>query len=456
MIPINGMFEASEWSIIVKAVISFLAGALIGLEREKARTSSGVERELAPPGVRSFGFISLISALSVIFPKYLSHVTFTSGEEYYSVLLHFIPVSLAILPVLIICFYTIFKLLILRESGITTPLALVITYAIGISIGLGLVVEGVAISVFTTFMLAVKFRIERIVKVMTYEELLSALQIGIIVFLLGPLFMRDIYDPILGVINFKVLYVFFVIILVLSYMGYIFVRAFGARALHFFSFFGGLVHSEATVVSVVRLGNRLNFPSSEIVGGVVLTAVAMTLRNLILVLTLIALNYRFIGGLESTTLVIIGFIPSILIGYFLTKLYFTRVTDWSIPTESIGKPISYALAAKALLVFSAILIVTMFITYYLGSVGTLASSVLGGIISAEAVIFTVFTLLSVGRIGVETAIASCLIATSVAILNKLLFAKSAGASVEVIKGSLLSLIILSIPPLIVSIAALYV
>mgnify|MGYP005640016053 CR=1 FL=1 len=142
--------------------------------------------------------------------------------------------------------------------------------------------------------------------------------------------------------------------------------------------------------------------------------------------------------------------------YFLTKLYFTRVTDWSIPTESIGKPISYALAAKALLVFSAILIVTMFITYYLGSVGTLASSVLGGIISAEAVIFTVFTLLSVGRIGVETAIASCLIATSVAILNKLLFAKSAGASVEVIKGSLLSLIILSIPPLIVSIAALYV
>ena len=43
-----------------------------------------------------------------------------------------------------------------KEAGITTPLALSLTFAVGILIGLDRLIEAIATSVFVTFMLAIK------------------------------------------------------------------------------------------------------------------------------------------------------------------------------------------------------------------------------------------------------------------------------------------------------------
>lgn len=438
--------------VIAQMVAAFLAGALIGLEREKARsTTRGEVREVAHPGVRSFGFISLVAALSVTIGSLIRL------EVESPMLTLLIPTSIAILPVFIVLTYTLYRLLIMKEPGITTPLALAVAYTVGVLIGMGLIIEGIAASVFTTFMLAIKLRIEKIIRVMTYEELLSALQIGIIVFLLGPLFYRNIYDPIIGVVNLRSLYVFFVIILVLSYVGYLLVKLVGPKAITLFSLFGGLIHSEATVVNLVRIGERLKLGDLAVSVGAVATSTSMVLRNTILVIGLSSTLH--LDGVSGKTIpyAIAGFLPSILVGYFLMRLFQLSVEKADVPSERVDvKPISYGLALRALLIFAIILVVTMYLTIAMGSYGTLASSALGGLVSSEAVIFTVYTLLGAGKISSEVAVSSSLIATSIALLNKVLFLKVAGADRATLKKSTFFLALMATPIFIVAYLSLII
>ena len=436
-------FQA-QWDILVKIAISFLAGALIGLEREKARrTISKEELEYsAPPGVRSFGFISLLGMFTVTIPMYTVRIV---PKDIASITSFSLMAVFAILASLVIGMYSYHRLMIQREPGITTLIALALTYVIGVGIGLGLLLESIAASVLITFMLAIKLRIEEAVKVLTYEELLSALEIGIIVFLLGPFLAVDITDPWLHVINLRILYGFFVIILILSYVGYILVKALGPKALTYFAFFGGLVHSEATVISITRLCSRLN-RYKDIIVGVIATTSAMTLRNMFLILGLLALTATHGMWTQDITIMVLSFLISISIGALIGKLEKRYAAKVKVAQElTIEKPISYGLALKALLVFIVVLLATTFASNIAGELGVLASSIIGGLVSAEATIFSVNSLQIAGKIGGNVALASSILATISAILNKLIYIRIAGAAKDVFVRLILILAIMTIP-----------
>ncbi len=435
----------AEWDILVKIVISFLAGALIGLEREKAkRTISKEESEYGmPPGVRSFGFMALLGSLTITIPVFASKAI----EGFGQVIAISISLGMNILSILVVGIYSYYRLIILREPGITTLVALALAYAIGVGIGLGLFLESIAASVLITFMLAIKLRIEEAIRILTYEELLSALEIGIIVFLLGPFLAVDITDPWLHVINLRVLYGFFVIILILSYIGYILVKALGPRALTYFAFFGGLVHSEATVISITRLGLKIK-REDDIIKGSIAAITAMVLRNLFLILGLTVLVAPpEIVGMELL-LTVTGFLLTILVGVLI--LSFRKASKGerleTIQTGlTIEKPVSYSIALKALLVFIVVLLATTVASNIAGETGVLISSIAGGLVSAEATIFTASTLQITGRISSQIALASAILATSSAILNKLIYLRVAGASGSLLRKLVLSIVSMTIP-----------
>ena len=446
--------SVDQWYLLVKILISFLAGALIGLEREKAKTSTlkeeGESIEL-PPGVRSFGFISILGLFSITIPQILGQ---TIGFIEFT---RIMPIAITALAVSIIVLYSAYRLLILREAGITTPLALSIAFAIGVLIGLDRLVEAVATSVFVTFMLATKLRIEALIRFITYEELLSMLEIGIIVFLLGPFLAVDVYDPFLHVINFKVLYIFFVVILVFSLLGYFLVKIKGPKAIEYFSFFGGLVHSEAAVVSVIKLRKHLRIPNPIVSGSIIIASTAMVFRNIMLTLVMLAVTVGYIIlGEVSFMIFAIAFLISALEGYFMVKLAFAApipISEEKIKGMEIAKPISYSIALRALLIFTAMLIVVTYATFAFGEHGVIVSSIFGGLVSAEALIFTVFSLLSAKKIAVNTALAAALLATGSAIINKIFFAKAAGAESDILKQIIWQLLILTLP---VEVAGLYI
>jgi len=438
----EALANSDQLQLLIKIILSFFVGALIGLEREKAKSSLLKEEgEVGiPPGVRSFGFISMLGSFVITIPPIVSVL----GYEEFKI----VTILLAFFAVSLILLYEIYRLFVIKDSGITTPIALMLSFTLGLLIGLGRFIEAIATSVFITFMLAIKLRIEALIKFITYEEFLSALEIGIIVFLFGPFFVKDVYDPIFHVINFKTLYVFFVVILIFSFMGYFLVKIKGPQAIQYFSFFGGLVNSEAAVVSIVRLVNSMNLHENIAVGNIITATTAMVFRNIVLTLIMVLMT---IGAgsinIHAFMVFVASYMVSALTGYFLTKLSIISVAiePGKFKAPALEKPISYSIALKALLVFVAMLIATTYITLSFGELGILFSSIFGGLVSAEALIFTVFSLVSVGKITINTALASALLATGSAILNKLLFAHAAGAKKIILKKIIWQLLIIALP-----------
>lgn len=441
------VFESTSWQLLIQVVISFLCGALIGLEREKARLSPlKRDKEFEPsPGIRSFGFISLLGNLSVLIPIKLMETTSSAISI-------IVSATIALMVILVFSMYTYYRLVVMKETGVTTFIALALSYAIGVGVALGLIFESIAISIFTTFMLALKLRMERVIRVVTYEELLSALEIGIVVFLLGPFITQNMTDPFLHIVNLRILYIFFVVILVLSFVGYIMVKALGSEAIKFFAFFGGLVHSEATVVSIVKIARSSKRFKYIVSAGVLYATLAMILRNMILICIMMSSINVFSSPYSIWPLIILGFGTSTIIGYMLAMEAEKHVGEEGI---SIGltKPVSYSTAIRALVAFIGILLATTYLNDVAGSTGIIVSSLIGGFMSAEAIIFTASTLVSAGRIHMDIAIAAGMLASVSAVFNKVLFIRVVGGSSLLTKKLVFSLVLISLP-LLASIAIL--
>ncbi len=438
--PVLSVFEGVfnvvvNLELTLRAFIAFLAGALIGIEREKVRRLRLEEEDIATasfPGIRSFGFISMMGAFTTLTVYELPKVSMLSA-------------LLAVLSEVIIVMYVAYRLFVVKDAGITTPTAMVIAFIVGALIGTGLVIEGIAISIFTTFVLAVKRGLERFVARMSYEELTSALEIGILIFLFGPIVAAyDIVDPVFGVIRLRTLYAFFVVILSLSYAGYIIVKVSGSTAMDYFAFFGGLVHSEATLISLVRF---LKDKSRALIYRVATyCTVAMMFRNLLLISA-----FTYMAGariIEALSFPLMATIISAIIGYVMT-LFIGRFEHEPRMLEfKLESPINYRVAIKAVAYLTAMIAFSTVATRVFGATGTLVSAFIGGFVSAESVIFSVFSLVESGDISINDAIASSMLATASAILNKALYARSAGVDVGTVARLAMLLSALTVPYLI--------
>jgi len=115
----------------------------------------------------------------------------------------------------------------------------------------------------------------------------------------------------------------------------------------------------------------------------------------------------------------------------------------------VMSPLNFKVALKAVLAFAIILMMTTTATKAIGTMGIISSSIIGGLVSAEAVIFTTFSLASTNVISINTAILCALYTTLTANLNKLIFTKVAGADKKFIKSILWGVILMILPTLVV-------
>lgn len=382
-----------DLQLMTKIVLSFSAGSLIGLERERAKSSS--------PGVRSIGFLALLGCLAAALPLHLPG----------SVLHPFTSLTLMMLVLAIVGIYTYQKLAVERSGGITTPAALSLAYAAGVLIGLGRMVEGIALCFMTSLALAAKLSVEKLVNFVTYRELLPAFELGVIVFLLGPLLPLNYTDPFIRVVSVGSLYIFFVTVLTLSYAGYIAVKLKGTSAIDYIAFVGGLANSEATVVSSLKAGGEKIASRTTL-----LANTAMITRNF-LVFSLLALTQ---GWLDRTPLLVgfLAFSASIAAAYILSR--FTYVNSEELTLEL--QPLSYSLAARATALFALALLLSALATLTMGEFGIISASLVGGLVSSSTIVFSSLSLAAGGYITFRAAVAAVLISTAVAVLNKMFYA----------------------------------
>ena len=427
--------------ILVRLLVALLGGALIGLERERARlpTRSEVRSGKADiPGLRSFGLLSLyggtIGVIASLAPSLGGGST--------------IVVALGIAGFLgLYVTYLYSRLIIEGQTGLTTFIVMLLAFIIGFIAGAGLLIESASLSIVVTLVLSLKSPVERLVKAISYEELLALLEVSTLALVIGPI-LRALNPVFLGIDLFKV-YVFFVIVLALSFTSYAASRLAGAKGLEYASLLGGIVNSEAAIGAISRIAANIEDEDSRSRLVDVTSALIISSMELRAILLLIAALYLFAGpyAAESASPYLILIAAPALLTAIL--MYRSGLPQASLKIES---PISVGIAVRAALAYLTLTIAVKATAEAAAGVLSLVIAGLGGLVNAGAAILGLAS--AYGDLGLEYVIAGSALAIAMASINKLIYAditRLGGiASRPIIKWSLL----LSVPPIITAILAL--
>ena len=258
-----------EPTLVVKILLGFVVGALIGLERQKKMDA------LRVVGVRSFGLHSLLGTLSA----------YSTGILEEPVILVY-SVAISVILVTSQVYYKLFRT---AGKGLTTPLAFAISFVLGVVVGMdepqgGLLfgtqsVLAMTVSFGVFLVLWFKDELAHAVEVITRDEMISAVELGVIILFLWPLIPATIM---IGPITYPLLTIYFliVILLAISFANYLLVKKYKDKGVYFFGFFGGLASSEAAVTSVTHFYVNSERKGSGMISlSVVLANVAMVVRN---------------------------------------------------------------------------------------------------------------------------------------------------------------------------------
>ena len=221
---------------------------LVGFERESANKDAGI---------RTFGLTALFGAIAVLI------------SPAYGLL------GLAGVIVLMALF-NVRSVIANQSLEITTSAALLVTYAIGVLVGLGHTFTPVASAILMTLLLAWKVELRRFAGGVSMDELRAAVLLGLIGFVIYPV-LPDRFIDRWQLVNLRQAWVTVVVIAGISFVNYVLLRLYSARGLYWTAVLGGLVNSRATVAELMNTG-----VGTRTTAVVLLATVAMFVRNIAL------------------------------------------------------------------------------------------------------------------------------------------------------------------------------
>lgn len=260
------MFETPELTTVQHFLIALLIGALIGIEREKRRTT---EQGFPFGGLRTFILIAQAGAVSAWLSVQLnSHWVFV--------------VTVAAVAAIVVVSYVVESRIKPDTLGLTTEFAAISVCLLGGAVMYGYAALAVAFAIVTTAVLAYKQPLHQMVRRLGTEDIYAGLRLLIASFIVLPLLPNQPVDPWQALNPYR-LWLLVILISSLSLVGYIAVRWLGtARGTALTGLAGGLASSTAVSLSFARQ-SRLEAGSAAdaLVAGVLLAWVVMFVRVLI-------------------------------------------------------------------------------------------------------------------------------------------------------------------------------
>ncbi len=260
--------EIDFLKLLFKFVIATLLGSLIGLERQFAVWRVTEEADRGYVGIRTFSFYALIGAVSAYLGEFYGPVVIVAS---------FVGI------LLLIAGYYYFTAERLGDRGITTEVSSLLTFWIGVIVVKGNIILGVAVAVIITFLLSLKPRTERLIKKITEEELFAIMEFVLVSFVILPILPNKGYGP-YDFFNPYEIWLFVVLILGVSFAGYIAIKIIGpGKGIGVTSILGGLASSTAVTLSFARrsaTNPELSMPLSM---GIVTASSIMFFRMIVII-----------------------------------------------------------------------------------------------------------------------------------------------------------------------------
>jgi uncharacterized membrane protein (DUF4010 family) len=409
------LFPSAE--LIVRILLGFTVGALIGLERQKKMPSDRIL------GVRSFGLHSLFGALAA----YSVQVTGNSIILIYS----------AIISGAIVTSQIYYKLFRTMGKGLTTSIVFALSFVLGALVGFAspppgqllgpLEVLAVTVSFVTFLVLGFKEELSHAVEVITREEMVSAVELAVIILLFWPLIPQTVTLGPIILPAFQV-YLLIVVLLAVSFVNYLLVKKYSDRGVLFFGFFGGLANSEAAVSSITHFYvNAERKGVGKISLSVLLANLAMVLRNGFL-LVLVDTSFRLIQLYVIPIIIVI--VVTIAMMLYSTQIEHPAGQEYH---TKLTSPFEFGAALRFGALFVAVYLIQLFLTQTFSEAGVFIAALVGGFVSAGAVVAGSASLYVGGSLTLSAAFGSVLLATVTSALNKMIYVYVADRETTLLK-----------------------
>lgn len=379
----TNLFATPEWKLVTALAI----GLIIGIERERHKRSSS---QKLSAGLRTFGLIALLGGLVELTGS--AAVTILAGG--------FVGTAT------LLAYFRSSQ----QVSGLTGEVAALVTFVLGY---LAMTKPEVAVgsSLLIAVMLACRVAMHRFVRTaLTRRDMLDGFAFLVAALVVLPLVPNHSVD-VWGLINPFRLWRMAIVLMSLSALGYIALRAIGSRyGLTIAGFFSGFVSS---TVAIAAMGGRARDDERLIVPAAA-GAVAAILGSLAYLVALV-------GAVDPRLL--IELLPAFA-GALVPTLIYGAVLGWrTIHSVAVKIPAGRAFDARLALFFAAMVaifaVAGKLLTLWLGGAGLLISSVATGFIDAHATAVSVATLSASGGADLPVAELALLIGLSVNMAAKI-------------------------------------
>lgn len=411
-----------ELAAAFKILIALALGAAIGLEREVHEQNDEHPQKTAIIGLRSFALITLLGTISGLLYKNYTGIFFIISISFMLLLLvHYI----------IDTWHT-------KDSGITTELATIFSYLIGVLIGINIfpIQLTIALTVVLILLLSYKDKIKDIIQDIQKREVIAFVGYALIALVILPFLpnkdftlgditnLKDFFSTIgiadtwLKIPLFNPFKTWLIVSLItgIDIAGYILERTIGAnKGLFLSSMVGGFISSTATTQSLAQQSKE-----SSVINRLVTAAILANLVSFFPPLFLIgSMNSEFLIKVLPTILIIMA--TTLLTGIFFLwkeKKGSNNLKDnYKTNNSSI-----FALgpALKFALIYLIIRAVSKIAIELFGQSGFLITSALGALTGIDAVVINTAELAG-KAISFETAVLAFIIINAVNLLGKTVY-----------------------------------
>ena len=384
-----------EEQLIIRLGAALAVGLLVGIERER---SKGQGPRRAAAGVRTFTLIALAGAISLEL----------GGPPAFLVVAAIIGVFAAI------SYVRTFR----HDAGLTTEVAMVITVLLG---GLALREPQVAgaLAVVVTIILASRTKVhDWINNVLTDDEVRDGLVLAAAALVILPLLPAKPVDP-WGVVDLRKLWTLAVLVMAINGLGYIAVRALGAKiGLALAGLFSGFVSSTATIGAMGSRSKARPELHRSAVAGAAASSIA-TVVQLAIVVGLVSMPTL---AQLLPSLILSGLAATAYAGLFTLRSV-RETTEQELPA---GRPFSPKTALLFVLVVGIALAISTALTNWLGDRGLLLATGIAGLGDTHAAAISAASLAAVGKAQVTLAAMAVLIGFTTNSVSKAVVAFSLG------------------------------
>jgi uncharacterized membrane protein (DUF4010 family) len=387
--------------------IALFIGALVGIDREKRKSSA---EPVAIGGIRTFILFAEAGAVSAWISTHLSSPwIFAAGV-----------ISIA---AMVVAGYSASVRASPDSLGLTTEAAALAVFLLGGVCMFGYPEAAVALAIVTSAVLAFKQPIHSLVDKIGTDDLYAGLKLLIATFIALPLLPNQPMDP-WGALNPYKLWLLVILISSLSLVGYIAVRWFGqGRGTAITAVAGGLVSSTAVTLSFAKESQESGRKGAGplLVGGILLAWMVMFGR----VVVEVAVVNRALLPSVLIPMLSMGAAAAVGAGWLMLRGEGQKRTGGGdVPLKN---PFSLTAAIRFALLFAAVMLVVALVQHYLPGRGLYAVAALAGLTDVDAITLSMASCAGDGTCTPQNAVGSIVIAALTNTLVKASMVFSLGA-----------------------------